>query len=278
MSDVKRRKGRNKFWLKERIILEFKNVIIPKNPRPKRIFIRKYYNYLERAIDNSNEITWHELYATAKLDFEEICKEPPIWTFDKFVKDLKIYFENGEDLNPTALSVNHNNWYTQLRRAEKNGMFNREDVFAALGLKYQDFIKLKKKYPNKESVREGLIKVYGLNHFHTLTPKVVREEDFPLYLALLEYGSNFEEGCTNIGFKLSKRDEVTPMYLVTLEEKRKYCVIFGYEFEAILNNIFILLKQPFKRNNLIIKGVKPDFTYNEDEIWVDANIIYERDQ
>lgn len=268
---MSRKKGRNKFWTNEQIFNEFENVILVKNSRPKQSFIRKNFGYFYKAVENSN-LTWSILYAHFGLDYHEICRQPPKWTQQKFVEDIREIWEKGGRINPEALRIHHPNLHRALMRNAEEGKIILDEVFMkACGITYKETLILKKKYPDDHSIRDGLITLIKSKKIPLFfIAKDIREVDEALYLAIIDIGKgSFEVGLEKLGFYLPQDKEVTFKVMISKEFKVFLFKLFGHEYEEIVADIFKALKFSFKRRP-IIQGLKPDFVIGE--TWLDAKL------
>jgi hypothetical protein len=270
--------GCKKFWNEKMICYVFENVVLVCNKRPKSNFIRTHFNPLYRAIYNSNEITWVTLYAKFGLDYNEISKERVKWTFEVFCEYLRGVYLSGVKINPTSLSIFHHNFYRALKRHEKQGKIDVEQVYrVACGIHYKDVLKLYKKYPDENSMRKGIIKYMSSGKLAlNFSAKDMKRTDIALYLSITGIGEgSFEKGLKKLGFSIPKKNKVF-MRKVSMETKKEFYIIFGKKFELILDDLFKALKLPVLPNEKEILGVRPDFVHENGMECYDAKLTTKR--
>lgn len=255
--------GNQKFWNKERLTSYFRDVILPNNEGLKRRDLVKNHNHFCRGMDNSNEITWYELYALFNLDYEAIKREPAYWNRARLIEFMLHLIENGEPVNLTALSNNHESFYKALMRSKEITI---EELCEICGLDYK-LVKREKRYKSDDDARQGLIKLSNKG-IPLYKAKIVRK-DAALYKYLLERGNgNLQRGMEFVGFKVTKDNSIPDIRI----SDRRYIQILGHHFQKVVSDIFNVLRLGIRDNNELINGLKPDFVSKKDGTWYDAKI------
>ncbi|WP_316571330.1 hypothetical protein [Neobacillus sp. YIM B06451] len=223
-------------------------------------------------MDNNKEITWNELYALCNIDYEEVKRTPPKWTFEKFVDYLVMVKQNDEDVHPAYLYKNHNNFYTQLKRRERNGDIQVEEVYKASGLDYEKIVR-QKRYRNKFSVVKKLSELRMNGSLHTLRATHIRKIDPALYKALLEYGNgSFEKGLEELAFNVADIHKV-PEYKFIKPVYTRLRAMLGNKFQSIMSEAIKYTDLPIAHNNNKIDGKKPDMVYiNGEKVWLEVKL------
>ncbi|MGN8842983.1 hypothetical protein ACTNDN_09195 [Niallia sp. HCP3S3_B10] len=255
--------GDRKFWTKGRLISYFGNVILPKNEGLKRRDLVKNHNHFCRGMDNSQEITWYELYALFGLDYEAIKREPAYWNRDRLIEFMFHLIEIGEPVNLTALSDNHESFYKALLYSKDITV---EELCEICGLDYK-LVKRERKYKSDDDARQGLIKLSskGITLYNA---KNVRK-DTALYKYLRERGNgNLQRGMELVGFKVTKDSSIPEIRISDI----RYSQILGHHFQKVVSDIFNILRLGIRDNIESINGLKPDFVSKKDGTWYDAKI------
>lgn len=255
--------GNEKFWVKDKLISYFRDVILPNNKGLKRRDLVKEHNHFCRGMDNSKEITWSELYALFNLDYEAIKREPAYWNRARLIEFMLHLIDIGDPVNLTALSENHESFYKALMRSKEITV---EELCEICGLDYK-LVKREKKYKSDDDARQGLIRLSnkGVTSYNA---KNVRK-DTALYKYLRERGNgDLQRGMELVGFKVTKNNTIPDIPI----SNPQYTSILGHHFEKVVSDIFNTLRIGIRDNIESINGLRPDFVTNEDGIWYDAKI------
>lgn len=260
MIETNRRNGRKKYWTKETIINCFQNEILPNAESLKQSNIRKHHFYFYKAVENSIEITWSELYALSSLDYFEIKNEPSIWTRKKLIGYMEIIIQKGEQVNLTALSRNHEPFYKALKRSKS---ISEEDLYSACGLDYRK-VNRQKRYKADDDARKKLIALTKIG-----IPLTRKFMDSALYHFLLERGDgSLERGIEKVDYKATKNRKI-PNYRI---DDKKFLVLLGHCFQDALSAIFSSLNEGIKDNNDKFGACVPDFIDKLSGDWYDAKL------
>lgn len=260
---MNRKMGRKKYWIKQRILVEFNDTIFPNVERLKQCYIRKNYGYFYKAVENSRELTWSELYAHYGIDYDHVKRQPNIWTAEKLIAYMKGLIENGDPINLTALSQHQEHFYKAIKRSKE---ITEVDLYARSGADYYE-VNRQKRYKTDKDARVKLMSL--TKNGIQLYKKYIQADDNALYQYLLERGKgSLDKGIENVGYKYTK-NRTYPRYKIF---DLNFLKVLGYRFEDVVSYTFSKLKTTIKDNNETFKGCKPDFIDGNDGTWYDAKL------
>jgi hypothetical protein len=252
-----------KYWTKERIIDTFQNEILPVADSLRPSYIRKHFSAFYSALNKSEEISWSELYALFGYDYDEIIKQPNVWTRNELINYMKDLIEKGEKVNLTSLSQNHEPFYKALMRSKEITL---EELCTECGLDYGE-IKRQKRYDDDKTARKKLI--YLTQEGIPLHAKWIRPIDSALYNYLRNRGNgSLREGIKEVGFKATNIRNIPDIRIYDLN----FLQLLGHRFQDVVSTLFKLIKMNIKDNVKEFNHCKPDFVNDQEVIWYDAKL------